>query len=1110
MMITLVSQCEKNALAKTRRVLDAFANRIGDNTWQTLITKEGLDTVHKMLRQTASKSTAVSCHWIRSRSRVQLLWVVGRKSAFNGEGVVPVNYTEKDITMFKDNAQWKTLDTIIYAASIAGLFHDFGKANVLFQQKLQPENTATKQSEPYRHEWVSLRLFQAFVSNNQNDQEWLNKLSEVEKNQSVECFKDGICGTAEDAEDNRPITDLPPFAQLVAWLIVSHHRLPLVPSWKNGINKAEFQHINTWLESNFEAIWNSYNCKDHPDLKSVIQDNWNFKKGLPYQSPQWRSQACMLASPAQRKLTQINQLDFLHDHIFTAHLARLSLMLADHFYSSQQPTAEWQNLHYEVYANTDRKTKALKQQLDEHCIGVAIHAKDIAKALPKLNYSLPQLADNAELKDKVEKENEALFGWQDKAQNLASNLSEASIKQGFFGINMASTGKGKTRANAKIMVALGEQTGRRRFSVALGLRSLTLQTGREYQNKLKLSNEELAIAVGGIAVKQLFEQQQKESTKSENADTGSESQEDYLDPNLFVDYLGTLDRHSLSKWTKGRDKNRIDKLLQAPVLVCTIDHLIPATEGTRGGRQIAPMLRLLTSDLIIDEPDDFGLDDLPALCRLVHWAGMLGSRVLFSTATMPPALAYAAFQAYQKGWSQYAKANLTDWNEQIQCAWFDEKNTAEAVVKDFENDFKKTHEKFICNRISYLQSQPHKHRAEILAVTQQNGDSVYQTYARTIQQGALDLHQQHKQTLEGKQISIGLVRMANINPLVAVAKELLALPIDKQKGTIIHLCVYHSRFPLAIRSHLESELDSVLKRKDSNWPPQSITDKLEHSDKQNHIFIVLASPVAEVGRDHDYDWAIIEPSSMRSIIQIAGRILRHRNITPKHPNILLLDKNIKCLKGEKPCFERPGFEIKKLQLQMNSHDLQTVLQTEQYETVNSIQRIKAPIGFQQNSNTNLVALEHHALHQQLFSSKKSAKNKDPKPAKVWWQNSPHWCGEVQKQQRFRQSDKDEAVYLVVQDNGTVDWQWKNENVYPPEFGDISGVGISINEEDTTIAQETDFWFDLQAVTIYKQLAESFKINTGEVSKRFGEVRLVTYSNDALEYRYHCNLGLYKK
>jgi len=64
MMVTFVSQCEKKALNRTRRVLDSFANRIGDNTWQTVITNEGLSAVKKLLRKTASKNTAVSCHWI--------------------------------------------------------------------------------------------------------------------------------------------------------------------------------------------------------------------------------------------------------------------------------------------------------------------------------------------------------------------------------------------------------------------------------------------------------------------------------------------------------------------------------------------------------------------------------------------------------------------------------------------------------------------------------------------------------------------------------------------------------------------------------------------------------------------------------------------------------------------------------------------------------------------------------------------------------------------------------------------------------------------------------------------------------------------------------------
>jgi CRISPR-associated endonuclease/helicase Cas3 len=96
MLVTFISECEKKALKRTRRVLDAFANRIGNNTWQTPITEEGLDAIKKLLKKTASKNTAVSCHQLKSRIRTELLWVVGKREKFNSEGIVAVNYTEQD------------------------------------------------------------------------------------------------------------------------------------------------------------------------------------------------------------------------------------------------------------------------------------------------------------------------------------------------------------------------------------------------------------------------------------------------------------------------------------------------------------------------------------------------------------------------------------------------------------------------------------------------------------------------------------------------------------------------------------------------------------------------------------------------------------------------------------------------------------------------------------------------------------------------------------------------------------------------------------------------------------------------------------------------------
>jgi len=164
MMVIFISQCEKNALKKSRRVLDSFANRIGDNTWQTIITKEGLESVQKLLKTTASKSTAVSCHWIRSRSRSDFLWSVGNKEKFSEDGVVPVNYGvtkrfigEKEIMVEKifANTNGQRLDQHLFAVGylakllverlvpentnlahavyIAGCWHDIGKIDEGFQ-----------------------------------------------------------------------------------------------------------------------------------------------------------------------------------------------------------------------------------------------------------------------------------------------------------------------------------------------------------------------------------------------------------------------------------------------------------------------------------------------------------------------------------------------------------------------------------------------------------------------------------------------------------------------------------------------------------------------------------------------------------------------------------------------------------------------------------------------------------------------------------------------------------------------------------------------------------------------------------------------------------------
>lgn len=176
MNVLLVSQCDKRALTETRRILDQFAERRGDRTWQTPITQDGLDALRTLLRKTARKNTAVACHWIRGLDHSELLWIVGDRRRFNDQGAVPTNTTQRDVLRREDENDWHSGEDIRLLATLAALLHDLGKAMAQFQRRLLATEAVGRNQ--IRHEWVSLRLFQAFVGGDQDDAGWLRRLAE--------------------------------------------------------------------------------------------------------------------------------------------------------------------------------------------------------------------------------------------------------------------------------------------------------------------------------------------------------------------------------------------------------------------------------------------------------------------------------------------------------------------------------------------------------------------------------------------------------------------------------------------------------------------------------------------------------------------------------------------------------------------------------------------------------------------------------------------------------------------------------------------------------------------------------------------------------------------
>ena len=122
----------------------------------------------------------------------------------------------------------------------------------------------------------------------------------------------------------------------------------------------------------------------------------------------------------------------------------------------------------------------------------------------------------------------------------------------------------------------------------------------------------------------------------------------------------------------------------------------------------------------------------------------------------------------------------------------------------------------------------------------------------------------------GKKVSFGVIRMANISPCIKLSKYL----INSQwpENILPKIMAYHSRQVLLLRSQQEKHLNDVLKReKEIDGIPHPLRNSiirhhLDTTSAENILFILVVTPVEEVGRDHDFDWAVIEPSSYRFII----------------------------------------------------------------------------------------------------------------------------------------------------------------------------------------------------------------------------------------------------
>ena len=177
-------------------------------------------------------------------------------------------------------------------------------------------------------------------------------------------------------------------------------------------------------------------------------------------------------------------------------------------------------------------------------------------------------------------------------------------------------------------------------------------------------------------------------------------------------------------------------------------------------------------------------------------------------------------------------------------------------------------------QLEAIAALPVYRHAELLPMAEES----VSTWMGAVTAGVQKLHARHALTdaRSGVAYSFGLVRVANIATAVDVARH-LAKELPQARVACYHANDWH-----IARFHKEKRLDFLLSRAEgdrhivADHEIRAFLDEAAHEERPDVPFIVVATPVEEVGRDHDFDWAVLDVSSAQSLVQAAGRVNRHR------------------------------------------------------------------------------------------------------------------------------------------------------------------------------------------------------------------------------------------
>lgn len=722
------------------------------------------------------------------------------------------------------------LEFINKLSVLAALFHDLGKCSIKFQKKLACKDY---KKDILRHDLLSALIVKnLFCFYKENDLDWLNEFTQGNLPDLSLLLKQSHADLRRALNNDKPFSGIKDFSSVqsaIIWLVLTHHKLPQCLSENQPSDFSVLNSVQAVLKETM--IGNVYgDLKSLKDLKPnklkeyfTAADNSDFGQ----LGSQWNNLLKTTAADLikNKELNHVLKLFLQEENL---NLQRFLLKFGHYCLVLGDYWASGLKVPSALSSDMQNvfanfSDLDFNQPLSEHLFMTAQKSRQSAISLKKMFLNSQKMAKHQEL-------------------------------QGGIFFNFTENHKNRYHQNFGLLRNSTNKTDKITFICSQNI-------------------------ISPNAVKKI-----SESAGFKDVNTGCIYGKMSFEDLRFTDDLKKLNNNDLNA-----DDECISakEYLNLPLLITSMDHFIKIVECTKGGQDIFPFLRLLVSDFIIDGCDNYKPQQFSAILRLIYLIGCTGKKVVFSSPTIPPDLAYAAFFTYSKGYRVFSKLNNESYSA-YSFTFADERNTENhkcSVLTDISSEFgcfQTRYINFCQQKLEKAAVQPSisARIAEYSALKLKNTpDESYFSWLFDI---ASDLHRENCLTDKNTatEISFGFIELQDADKCAACASFILNNKTEyiesRYPDTLFKLLLYHDRHMLYVQDETEKYLNNLSESLSSNkiFSEPSVKRIIDdYSDKySNIIFCVISCPQMLYQVDLNFNWAVIEPVSWQHILQGAANL----------------------------------------------------------------------------------------------------------------------------------------------------------------------------------------------------------------------------------------------